>query len=182
MTAFPEVILQRHGQCHVRLRALPTTAMIPRARASHLRPLRSLFRHNVVPRRSITAAPTPGSGPLMERRGDRELPSIESSRRWLRTVPIFAVIMVLSTLGIFNYQKSNSSVVSSTLYALRTNSQAREILGDEIYFASKTPWISGELNQLHGRIDIQFWVKGTKRQALMRFKSERKYRMGYVSV
>jgi len=43
------------------------------------------------------------------------------------------------------------------------------------------PWISGELNQLHGRIDISFWVKGTKAKGLMRFKSERKFRLGYVS-
>ncbi|GAB7345421.1 hypothetical protein MBLNU457_3759t1 [Dothideomycetes sp. NU457] len=141
--------------------------------------LRQLFRQHAVQRRTITAAPKEGSGPLMERRGDRELPSIASSRRWLRTLPVFGVIMVASTLAIFNYQKSNSSVVSSTLYALRTNQQARDILGDEVYFASKMPWISGELNQLHGRIDIQFWVKGTKGKALMRFQSVRKTRMGY---
>ena len=45
-------------------------------------------------------------------------------------------------LGIFNYQKSSSSVVNSTLYALRTSTKAREVLGDEIYFAQKIPWIS----------------------------------------
>lgn len=84
-------------------------------------------------------------------------------------------------LGIFNYQKSSSSVVSSTLYALRTSPQAREILGDEIYFAQKIPWISGEMNQLHGRIDISFWVKGTKTQGKMRFRSIRPDRMSFVS-
>lgn len=155
--------------------------MFPRPR---IRPsgFRRLFKSHVPPRRSIVAAPKAGSGPLMERRGDRALPTITSSHRWLRTLPIFAVIMVASTLGIFNYQKQSSSVVSSTLYALRTNSEARQILGDEIYFASKIPWISGEINQLHGRIDISFWVKGTKTKGLMRFKSVRKTRMGYVSI
>ena len=118
----------------------------------------------------------------MERRADRALPSVSaSSFRWLRTVPIFAVIMIASTLGIFNYQKQSSSVVNSTLYALRTNPEARAILGDEVYFASKIPWISGEINQLHGRINISFWVKGTKAKGLMTFKSERKTRMGFVS-
>ncbi|KAK5004223.1 hypothetical protein LTR28_009204 [Elasticomyces elasticus] len=87
--------------------------------------------------------------------------------------------MTVSMLAIFNYQKSSSSIVSSTLYALRTNRQAREVLGDEIYFANKIPWIWGEMNQLHGRIDIQFWVKGTRAKALMRFHSQRKTRMGY---
>ena len=118
----------------------------------------------------------------MERRGDRELPSVaKSGFRWLRTLPIFAGIMIASALAIFNYQKQSSAVVSSTLYALRTNVEARRILGDEVYFASQMPWISGELNQLHGRIDISFWVKGTKTKGLMRFRSERATRMGKVS-
>lgn len=138
------------------------------------------FRSRLTCRRTMIAAPKPGSGPLMSRRADRELPSITNSRRWLYSIPIFALIMGFSTAAIFNYQKSSSSVVSSALYSLRTNPQARELLGDEIYFASKFPWIKGEMNQLHGRINIRFWVKGTRQMALMRFKSERKYRMGYV--
>lgn len=131
--------------------------------------------------RTLIAAPREGSGPLMSRRSDRALPSLGSSWRWLKTLPLFAALMGVSTLAIFNYQKSNSSVVSSTLYALRTNDSARELLGDEVYFASKVPWIRGELNQLHGRIDISFWVKGSRKSALMRFKSVRKMRLGQVS-
>lgn len=155
--------------------------MLPRPR---IRPrgLQILFRNHSTPKRNITAAPRPGGAPLMERRSDRALPSLTPNHRWLRTLPIFAVIMVASALGIFNYQKQSSSVVSSTLYALRTNAEARQILGDEIYFASQIPWIYGEMNQLHGRIDIRFWVKGTKARGLMRFKSERKSRMGFVSL
>ena len=56
---------------------------------------------------------------------------------------------------------------------------ARELLGDEIYFASQVPWISGELNQLHGVIDISFWVKGTKGMGKTKFVSVRKRRDGY---
>ena len=99
----------------------------------------------------------------------------------MRTVPLFLVILVSSTLAIFNYQKSSSSVVSSTMYSLRTSPKAREYLGDEIYFASQIPWISGELNQLHGRIDISFGVKGTRGRGRMRFRSERRGRRGFVS-
>ena len=130
--------------------------------------------------RNLIAAPTPGQGPLMERRADRALPSLSSSRRLVKTLPIFLGILTASCLAIFNYQKSSSSVVSSTLYALRTNPKAREILGDEIYFAHKIPWIWGEMNQLHGRIDIKFMVKGTKSKGEMRFKSTREKRLGYV--
>lgn len=98
--------------------------------------------------------------------------------KWLRTIPIFILLLGSSTLAIFNYQKSSSSVVSSTLYSLRTSPKARAHLGDEIYFASKIPWIWGQMNQLHGRIDIQFEVKGTRGKGTMRFKSHRKTRMG----
>lgn len=142
-------------------------------------PLRRL-RVNA-PRRTLIPAPGPNTGPLTERRGDRELPSTNPGRRWLWTFPIFAIAVGASMFGIFNYQKSSSSVVSSTLYALRTSPRAREILGDEIYFAQQIPWISGEMNQLHGRIDISFWVKGTRAQGKMRFRSIRPDRMSYVS-
>lgn len=153
----------------------------PRLRLANVRSLLQQQRH--VPRRTIVAAPRPNSGPLMERRSDRELPTIANTNRngWIRTIPLFALIVVGSALAIFNYQKTSSSVVSSTLYAVRTNPEARAILGDEIYFASQIPWIAGELNQMQGRIDISFWVKGTKGQGKMRFKSERKTRMGIVS-
>jgi len=110
------------------------------------------------------------------------LPSIQSGKRWIRTVPVFIAIVGAVTLAIFNYQKSSSSVVSSSLYALRTSPRAREILGDEIYFAEQIPWISGEMDQLHGKIDISFWVKGTKSRGKMRFKSVRPERMSYVSL
>ncbi|KAJ0414110.1 cytochrome oxidase complex assembly protein 1-domain-containing protein [Aspergillus carlsbadensis] len=134
----------------------------------------------LTPRRTLIPAPAANSGPITERRADRELPSIQTEgRRWISTLPIFAIVVGAAMLGIFNYQKSSSSVVSSTLYALRTSPRAREILGDQIYFAQQIPWISGEMNQLHGRIDISFWVKGTKAQGKMRFRSIRPDRMSF---
>lgn len=145
-------------------------------------PLEALFKRNatLTSRRTLIAAPKPNSGPLMERRADRALPDMTPSKSWMLTVPLFLTAMAASTLAIFNYQKQNSSVVTSTMYSLRTNPVAREILGDEVYFASKIPYIGGEINQLHGKIDVVYWVKGTRQQAKMRFKSHRKTRMGIV--
>lgn len=133
------------------------------------------------PRRTLVPAPTQSSGPLLTRRSDRALPPLPSSRIWFQTLPVFIAIMTVSALGIFNYQKASSSVVSATLYALRTSEVGRSELGDEIYFRDKFPWIWGEMNQLHGRINICFGVKGTKSKGLMRFRSVRRTRMGYVS-
>lgn len=69
-------------------------------------------------------------------------------------------------------------MTTSTLYALRSHPLARELLGDEIQFSSKLPWIRGELDQFHGRIDIEYAVKGTRGEGVMRFKSMRRGRMG----
>ncbi|KAI0392514.1 DUF1783-domain-containing protein [Xylariaceae sp. FL0594] len=125
-----------------------------------------------VPKRTIVSAPKPGDGPLMERRADRELPNIEGFR-WWKTMPIFLTLIAFSSVAIFNYQKLTSPVVASTLYSLRTNKRAREILGDQIYFKHQIPWISGEMNQVRGRIDVRFPVKGTRGEAVMRFASVR---------
>ncbi|KAI3327962.1 DUF1783-domain-containing protein [Xylariaceae sp. AK1471] len=127
---------------------------------------------NQIQRRTLVSAPKPGDGPLMERRPDRELPNVEGFR-WLRTFPIFLALIALSSVAIFNYQKLSSPVVASSLYALRTNKKARELLGDEIYFKHQIPWISGEMNQLRGRIDISFSVKGKRSTGVMRFASVR---------
>ncbi|KAF2656793.1 DUF1783-domain-containing protein [Lophiostoma macrostomum CBS 122681] len=126
--------------------------------------------------------PPPKEGEiLLERLPNRELPPIPPfiPKQVQRTFPLFVLIMSISMFAFFNYQKTESSVVTSTLYALRTNPAVRDELGDEIYFASKYPWIKGEINQVHGRIDIRFWVKGTKRQGEVRLRCRRKGRGGY---
>ncbi|KAI0025647.1 cytochrome oxidase complex assembly protein 1-domain-containing protein [Xylariomycetidae sp. FL0641] len=127
---------------------------------------------NQVQRRSLVSAPRPGDGPLLERRPDRELPSIDTFR-WSRTLPLFFLVIAAASVAIFNYQKLSSPVVASTLYSLRTNARARALLGDEIYFKHQIPWIRGEMNQLHGRIDIAFPVRGSRGEAVMRFASFR---------
>ena len=94
-------------------------------------------------------------------------------------MPLFLLALGGSAACIFNYQKQQSSVVTSTLYALRAHPGARALLGDEIRFASAAfPWIRGEIDQLHGRIDIRYAVKGSKARGVMRFKSARRTRLG----
>ncbi|OTB04177.1 hypothetical protein M426DRAFT_59046 [Hypoxylon sp. CI-4A] len=143
-----------------------------RAAATILRNQSSSTARNAIQRRTLVSAPKPGDGPLMERRPDRELPSINTFK-WGRTFPIFLAVIAASSVAIFNYQKLSSPVVASTLYALRTNGRARAYLGDEIYFKHQIPWIAGEMNQLRGRIDVRFPVRGTRNTAVMRFASFR---------
>ena len=144
-------------------------------------PLRSASTQTPSSPSDYLPPPAENAGPLLSRLPNRALPTLKKQYLWLKTLPIFILLITLSSLAIFNYQKSSSSTVNSILYALRTNATARELLGDEIYFASKVPWIWGELNQLHGRINISFWVKGRKQQGKVKFVSVRKRRDGYVS-
>lgn len=105
---------------------------------------------------------------------------MKTRRMIIRSLPFFLLVVGGSALAIFNYQKANSSVVASTLYALRVNEEARKVLGDEIQFKAKTPWIKGELNQFGGVIDIEYDVKGKKTEGTMKFKSLRKTKQGLV--
>ncbi|KAK0651281.1 cytochrome oxidase complex assembly protein 1-domain-containing protein, partial [Cercophora newfieldiana] len=123
--------------------------------------------------RTLIAAPKPGSGPLLERRSDRALPDVQSRPPWRRSLPIFTLLVAAASLAIFNYQKSSSPVTAGTLYALRMSPKARAVLGDNIYFDQQIPWIRGGMNQVQGRIDIKFAVRGTKGTGVMRFVSHR---------
>lgn len=141
------------------------------------------LQHNLKRHSSTSMARAPKEREyLLQRTTDRELPKYRP--QWVpiaQTFPIFVAVMWLAAIGLFNYQKQNSSVVSSTLYALRYNDVGKRELGDGIYYRDKWPWIWGELNQLHGRIDISYAVKGSKTSGMMRFRCERKARRGRVS-
>ncbi|KAI9701479.1 MAG: hypothetical protein M1836_001535 [Candelina mexicana] len=148
-------------------------------RHASINPTPTHLQHPSPQRRSLISPPTPSSGPLMTRRSDRALPPLPTPfRTWARTAPLFILAIGLSSLLIFNYQKSNSAVVGATLYALRTNEKAREVLGEEIYFARALPWIWGTVDVLHGRVDVRFWVKGKRGRGEMRFRSLRRGRLG----
>ncbi|KAK1761320.1 cytochrome oxidase complex assembly protein 1-domain-containing protein [Echria macrotheca] len=155
------------------LRGSPLSHSGTRTRICLPRIIRAPTNHHHEQRRTLIAAPKPGDGPLLERRSDRELPNISQKSHWRKTLPLFAALVAAASLAIFNYQKLSSPVVAGTLYALRTSPKARAALGDEIYFAAQIPWIRGGMNQLHGRIDIRFAVKGTKDEGTMRFVSHR---------
>jgi cytochrome c oxidase assembly factor 1 len=91
------------------------------------------------------------------------------------------LVLVAGGAAIFNYEKLNHSVVSSSLYALRVHPRAREELGEEIYFAQRIPWIGGSIDPMHGVIDVRFGVKGKTGKGVMRFRALRVKKDDYVS-
>jgi cytochrome c oxidase assembly factor 1 len=86
-------------------------------------------------------------------------------------MPLVAVLLVAGGAAIMNYERMNHSVVNSTMYALRVHPEARDRLGDEVYFSQRVPWIGGEIDQVHGVIDVNWGVKGTKKKGNMRFRA-----------
>lgn len=105
---------------------------------------------------------------------DRELPDPYADKKKNRYYFVaYGIGVIVSLAIIFNYEKTRSPIINSTLYFLRRSSVAKEELGEGINFASSWPWISGELNTVKGRIDIEFQVKGTKQNGTLKLKAER---------
>ncbi|TMN32418.1 hypothetical protein CWB94_24115, partial [Pseudoalteromonas piscicida] len=57
---------------------------------------------------------------------------------------------------IFNYEKTESPIISNTLYYIRRSPATKNILGESIEFDGIIPWVYGELNSVKGRINITF--------------------------
>jgi cytochrome c oxidase assembly factor 1 len=152
------------------LRSLLSQPPTPRLSSKIRSFSQTTFRRNLIP------APTESSGPLLQRRAGRDLPElthINNPWRTWRHMPLVAVILVAGGAAIMNYEKMNHSVVSSTMYALRVHPEARDKLGDEVYFAQRVPWIGGSIDQVHGVIDVNWGVKGKKTKGVMRFRATR---------
>jgi cytochrome c oxidase assembly factor 1 len=105
---------------------------------------------------------------------ERELPDPFKDRNRNRIQFVsFWILMGVSAVLIFNYEKTTSPIVTTTLHFLRRSQIIREVLGDKIDFSSFFPWISGELNQVKGVVNIKFEVSGTKKSGIVRLVADR---------
>ncbi|CCH61234.1 hypothetical protein TBLA_0E01790 [Henningerozyma blattae CBS 6284] len=94
---------------------------------------------------------------------DCELPDpTKGKRRQQLALGGFIVAIAASLAIIFNYEKTESPIVTHTFYYLRRSPKSKELLGENIAFAGIVPWVYGELNQVAGNINISFYVKGDK--------------------
>ncbi|CCH43006.1 hypothetical protein BN7_2553 [Wickerhamomyces ciferrii] len=108
---------------------------------------------------------------------DRELPDPFKDRTRNRIQFVgFWVLMFVSAAVMFNYEKTSSPVVTTTLHFLRRSEIIREVLGSGIDFADLYPWVSGELNQVKGAVDITFDVKGSKNRGTIKLVANRNSR------
>jgi len=108
---------------------------------------------------------------------DRELPDPFKGRTRNRIqFVLFWVLMGASAAVMFNYEKTSSPVVTTTLHFLRRSEVIRDVLGDQIDFKNLYPWVSGELNQVKGAVNIKFDVKGSKNHGTIKLVADRKSR------
>ncbi|GAV52713.1 hypothetical protein ZYGR_0AG07040 [Zygosaccharomyces rouxii] len=95
-------------------------------------------------------------------RVERELPDPFAHRVKNRaTFVTFSVGVAAALAIIFNYEKTESPIISNTFYHLRRSPRTRELLGENIEFDGLMPWVHGELNQVAGKVNIRFNIKGS---------------------
>lgn len=127
---------------------------------------KSLARSVRVPGRRLLATQNAPEFVLKDKnrplRVERELPDPFANRLKNRaTFAAFSIGVAAALAIIFNYEKTESPIVSNTFYHLRRSPSARKILGENIGFDGMMPWIHGELNQVAGKVDIRFNIRGS---------------------
>ncbi|KAF9429004.1 hypothetical protein BGZ76_001968 [Entomortierella beljakovae] len=104
-----------------------------------------------------------------------ELPSVKSRAPFYILLGVLGVSFWAGSLAIAaNHQKQGTSVVRGTLFNVKFDTKAQELLGDNIDFTnSKWPWIYGTVAHLKGRVDIEYQVKGDKAEGRVHFVAVR---------
>ncbi|KAI9016242.1 cytochrome oxidase complex assembly protein 1-domain-containing protein [Phycomyces nitens] len=107
---------------------------------------------------------------------DRELPPAPKSRKpMIIGGALVGAGVWAGVLGYaMNYQRLSSSIVNGTLFMVRYDPRIIALVGDQVDYADSTPWISGSVNHLKGKVDIGFDVTGkTGERARVHFESVR---------
>lgn len=105
---------------------------------------------------------------------DRELPDPFAKQKQNRKYFIvYGLGVALSCIITFNYEKTRSPIITSTLFFLRRSEISKQQLGGGIDYKSSWPWISGPLNTVKGDIDISFDVKGDRSGGTVKLRASR---------
>ncbi|KAH3682204.1 hypothetical protein WICPIJ_006825 [Wickerhamomyces pijperi] len=161
--------------------ALPTGLRVSRSSIIGLKPLQTVTSLN----RTNLIKPTnyglryQSTQPIKKQMViERELPDPLKEVRSNRYKFIaFVTLMGISSFLIFNYEKLNSPIVTTTLHFLRRSQTMKDVLGEKIDFASAFPWVRGQLNQVQGKVNIEFHVKGTKGEGKIKLRADREDRL-----
>ncbi|KAF9193457.1 hypothetical protein BGZ51_003261 [Haplosporangium sp. Z 767] len=178
-------------------RSAPRFAFIQSHTQSNLTSRNLLFRHYTTPssstKPSATSKPTapfvnPASAPSKSasainqsqyspqfKAQTAELPPIKNRTPFFILLGIVGVAFWAGSIAVAaNHQRQGTSIVRGTLFNVKFDTKAQELLGENIDFVNpKWPWISGTVAHLKGRVDIEFQVRGSKAEGRVHFVAVR---------
>ncbi|KAF9992871.1 hypothetical protein BGZ79_002536 [Entomortierella chlamydospora] len=104
-----------------------------------------------------------------------QLPDIKSRTPFFIFFGILGVAFWAGSLAVAaNHQRQGTSIVRGTLFNVKFDKKAQELLGENIDFTNKNwPWISGTVAHLKGRVDIEYQVRGDKAEGRVHFVAVR---------
>ncbi|KAF8957079.1 hypothetical protein BGZ46_002265 [Entomortierella lignicola] len=104
-----------------------------------------------------------------------QLPNVKSRTPLYILLGILGVSFWAGSLAVAaNHQRQGTSIVRGTLFNVKFDTKAQELLGDNIDFTNKSwPWISGTVAHLKGRVDIEYQVRGDKAEGRVHFVAVR---------
>ncbi|KAK5815955.1 cytochrome oxidase complex assembly protein 1-domain-containing protein [Linnemannia elongata] len=104
-----------------------------------------------------------------------QLPNVASRTPVYILAGIFGVVFWAGSIAVAaNHQRQGTSIVRGTLFNVKFDTKAQELLGNNIDFVNPSwPWISGTVAHLKGRVDIEFQVRGDKAEGRVHFVAVR---------
>ncbi|KAF9111315.1 hypothetical protein BGX27_005103 [Mortierella sp. AM989] len=104
-----------------------------------------------------------------------QLPNVKSRTPLYILLGVLGISFWAGSLAIAaNHQRQGTSIVRGTLFNVKFDTKAQELLGDNIDFTNKNwPWIYGTVAHLKGRVDIEYQVRGDKAEGRVHFVAVR---------
>ncbi|KIR32620.1 hypothetical protein I352_05047 [Cryptococcus deuterogattii MMRL2647] len=120
---------------------------------------------------------------IYERPGGRELPKVRGTAPFVIALGLLGLGWGLFLLHATNSERLSSSVLRQATFQLRNSKEVIALLGENVrlvdeWWALGSPWISGTINLMQGRVDLSFRIKGSKGAGTVYFTSIRPQEQG----
>ncbi|KAG0257199.1 hypothetical protein BG011_004085 [Mortierella polycephala] len=104
-----------------------------------------------------------------------ELPQVKNRTPFFILLGVAGVAFWAGSIAVAaNHQRQGTSIVRGTLFNVKFDTKAQDLLGENIDFVNpEWPWISGTVAHLKGRVDIEFQVRGSKAEGRVHFVAVR---------
>ncbi|ODN76735.1 hypothetical protein L202_05354 [Cryptococcus amylolentus CBS 6039] len=120
---------------------------------------------------------------IYERPGGRDLPKAKSVVPFVVALGLLGLGWGLFILHATNTERLSSSVLRQVTFQMRNSPDVMSVLGDNVklveeWWALGSPWISGTINLMQGRVDLSARLKGERQAGTVYFTSIRPQSQG----